>query len=71
MTSKKKEPLALILHVEHSDVKAQAMIVPATYFDLSAAENGKDTTMIGCAGLLPGRTGRPEAETRRRALTAN
>ena len=71
MTSKKKEPLALILHVEHSDVKAQAMIVPATYFDLSAAENGKDTTMIWCAGLLPGRSSIPEAETMRRALPAN
>ena len=71
MTSKKKEPQAMVLHIEHSAVKAQGVIVPATYFDSGAVESGHDTTMIWCAGILAGRSGILEADTMRRALPPN
>ena len=67
----KKSPMSMVLHVEHSDVRARAMIVPATYFDCGAVETGNDTTMIWCAGILPGRSAIPAAETMKRVLPLN
>ena len=63
-----KNPLALVLHVERGGTKAQGIIVAATSFHCGSVENEKDTTVILCAGLLPGRSAIPEAQPMRSAL---